>query len=249
MRSCKAGHRPHFSSPELTISFKHEADCAGNKSVTEIYTLTAEDLAVMVETDRRERAALSGKPIDTVQPRHPQVILNDLWRGEEANAHETHRGDRGKGKSRCTCGAGCGPRRGCRLPSTHPWSLDQMLEIDRDPTASERTPEDAVIADEEAQTHASDLAVMREAVARLSDRHQMIVDLMIDQEMSQAEIARHLGVSRARVSQLFREVKTAVIDAVRQSRLNSGGSVGSGVKGVANRATPTTTERQGKSND
>lgn len=249
MRNHKTETRSQGSQPLLTIRFKHEADCAGNKSVTEIYTLKGEDLAVMIETDRCERAVRSGRSIAEVEPRHPQAILDDLWRAEEANAHETHRGDRGKAKKKCTCGAGCGERRGCRLPKTHPWSLDQMLEIDRDPTASDRTPEDAVIANEEAQERASDLAAMRSAVAQLSDKHQLIVNLMIDQEMSQAEIARHLGVTRARVSQLFREVKTAVIDAVRQAGLNSGGSVGSGVKGVASRATSTTTERQGKSND
>ena len=233
----------------MKVTVKYEALNAHNQSITKTFDIDAGELALMIETDRLERATQAGKPIDKVKPRCPQDILDDLWRAEEANAHETHRGDRGKAKKKCTCGAGCGERRGCRLPSTYPWSLDQMLEIDRDPTTSERTPEDAVIAAEEAQTHASDLAVMREAVAQLGDRHQLIADLMIDQEMSQAEIARHLGVSRARVSQLFREVKTAVIDAVRQARLNSWGSVGSVVMGVANRETPTTTERQGKSND
>ena len=249
MRNRKAGQRPHSQRPSLTIHFKHEANCGGNKAETETYFLNPEDVAVMVETDRRERARQAQKPVEDIEPRDAQQILDELWRAEEAVNHRFHRGDRGKGRKECTCGAGCGERRGCRLPSTHPWSLDQMLEIDRDPATSELTPEDVVIAAEEAQTHASDLAVMREAVAQLGDRHQLIVDLMIDQEMSQADIARHLGVSRARVSQLFREVKTAVIDAVRQARLNSCGSVGSGVKGVANRATSTTTERQGKSND
>ena len=233
----------------MKVTLKYEAPNNRNEHLPEVFEVDSGEFAVMVKTDRRQRAEQAGKPIDAIKPRHPQKILDELWQVEEANAHAAHRGDRGQGKKKCTCGAGCGARRGCRLPSTHPWSLDQMLEIDRDPTASERTPEDAVIAAEEAQTHASDLAVMREAVAQLGDRHQLIADLMIDQEMSQAEIARHLGVSRARVSQLFREVKTAVIDAVRQARLNSCGSVGSGVKGVANRATSTTTERQGKSND
>lgn len=249
MRNHKTETRSQGSQPLLTIRFKHEADCAGNKSVTEIYTLKAENLAVMIETDRCERAARSGRSIEEVEPRHPQAILDDLWRAEEANAHETHRGDRGKGKKKCTCGAGCGERRGCRLPESFPWTLDQMIEEDREPADFEATPENTVIAAEETRSRAADLAAMWSAIAALSDRHQMVVDLKINQEMSQAEIARHLGVTRARVSQLFREVKTAVIDAVRQARLNSSGSVGSGVKGVASRATSTTTERQGESND
>src|SRR5699024_9979057 len=108
-----------------------------------------DDVAVMVETDRRERALQAGMPVEDIKPRHPQDIFDELWNAEEKVNHEFHRGDRGPGANKCTCGAGCGPRRGCRLPSTHPWSLDQLVEIDRDPTASGVTPEDALIAAEE----------------------------------------------------------------------------------------------------
>ena len=85
-----------------------------------------------------------------------------------------------------------------------------MLEIDRDPVTSEVTPEDALIASEEARSHAADLLAMHAAIAQLSDRHRLVTDLRIQQGMSQADVARHLGVTRARVSQLFREVKTAL---------------------------------------
>ena len=100
------------------------------------------------------------------------------------------------------------------------------------------TPEDALIAAEEARSHAADLVAMRSAIAQLSDRHRLVADLMIQQGMSQADVARHLGVTRARVSQLFREVKAAVIDAVEESRLNSRAWLGSGVKGPAECAGP-----------
>lgn len=238
MRNRTAGQSPRNSHPTLTIRFKHEADRAGNNSETETYILTPDDFAVMIETDRRERAQQAGKPVEDIKPRHPQDILDQLWRDEESNAHAVHRGDRGKGKPACTCGAGCGPRRGCRLPSTHPWSLDQMLEIDRDPAALGDSPEDALIAAEEARSHAADLAAMWAAIATLSDRHQMLVELMTEQGMSQADVARRLGVSRARVSQLFGEVKTAVVEAVQLSRLNTSAGVGSGVRGPADGVGP-----------
>ena len=60
---------------------------------------------------------------------------------------------------------------------------------------------------------------MRAAIAQLSERHRLVTDLMIQQGLSQADVARHLGVTRARGSQLFREVKTVVIDAVEESGL------------------------------
>nr|WP_275432832.1 sigma factor-like helix-turn-helix DNA-binding protein [Corynebacterium hadale] len=113
-----------------------------------------------------------------------------------------------------------------------------MLEIDRDPATTELTPEDALIAAEEARSHAADLLTVRDAIAQLSGRHRLVTDLMIQQGMSQADVARHLGVTRARVSQLFREVKTAVIEAIAESRLNSRTRLGSGVKGPAEGAGP-----------
>ena len=242
MRNRKSEHDTKSSRPSLTIRFKHEADRAGNNSETEIFVLTPDDVAVMVETDRRERAQQAGIPVEDIKPRHPQTIFDELWRAEEKVNHEFHRGDRGPSANKCTCGAGCRQRRGCRLPSTHPWSLDQMLEIGHEPSASESTPEDALIAAEQARSHAADLAAMWEAIATLSDHHKMVVGLMVDQGMSQADVARHLGVSRARVSQLFGEVKTAVVEAVELSRLNTSADVGSGVKEEASRACSTTQE-------
>ncbi|PKY70136.1 RNA polymerase subunit sigma-70 [Brevibacterium ravenspurgense] len=222
----------------MKVTVRYEALNARNESTSKTFDIDSGKLALMIETDRHERARQAHKPVEDIEPRHPQQILDELWRAEEAVNHRFHRGDRGKGRKECTCGAGCEKRRGCRLPSTHPWSLDQMLEIDRDPATSELTPEDALIAAEEARSHATDLLAMRAAIAQLSDRQRLVTDLMIQQGMSQADVARHLGVTRARVSQLFREVKTAVIEAVEESRLNSRTRLGSGVKGPAEGAGP-----------
>lgn len=113
-----------------------------------------------------------------------------------------------------------------------------MIEEDREPAYFEATPESIVIASEEAHSRAADLAAMWAVIAALNDRDQTLVELMTEQEMSQADMARHLGVSRARVSHLFREVKVAVIEAVELSRLNTSGVVGSGVRGPADGAGP-----------
>lgn len=220
----------------MKVTVRYEALNARNESTSKTFDIDSGELALMIETDRRERAQQVGKPIEDIEPRHPQQILDELWNAEELVAHEAHRGDRGKGLKKCICGADCGKRRGCRLPSTHPWSLDQMLEIDRDPTTSGLTPEEAVVSAEEGRSRAADLASMWAAIATLSDRHQILVGLMTEQGMGQADVARHLGVSRARVSQLFREVKTAVIEEVELSRLNTSAGLGSGVRGPADGA-------------
>lgn len=115
--------------------------------------------------------------------------------------------------------------------------MDQKLESDRDRTSSGFTPEDVLIAAEDARSRAADFAAMRAAIATLSDRHQMLVELITVQGMSQADVARHLDLSRARVSQLFREVKAAVIE-VGASWLNTSVGLGSGVKKPADEAGP-----------
>ena len=222
----------------MKVTVRYEALNARNESTSKTFDIDSGKLALMVETHRHERARQAQKPVEDIEPRDAQQILDELWRAEEAVNHRFHRGDHGKGRKECTCGAGLGERRGCRLPSTHPWLLDQMLEIDRDPATSKLTPEDALIAAEEARSHAADLLAMRAAIAPLSDRHRLVTDPMIQQGMSRADVARHLGVTRARASQLFREVKTAAIEAVEESRLNSRTRLGSGVKGPAEGAGP-----------
>lgn len=241
----------------LTIRFRHEADNNKHESVTDVYEIDSGEFAVMVETDRRERAEQAGRPVDEIKPRYPQQILDELARQEEAVFHEAYRGDRGPGARKCSCGAGCGPRRGCRVPKNAPWSLDWFMEIDREPefvvdksddpsavvediTAS---PEDQLIAAEDTARKAREFQALREAIAGLEGKHKQVMELMLaDADMKQSDVARALGLSRARVSQLFKEAAAVLRAAVEATRFNTSDGVGSGVKGAATRATPTNKE-------
>lgn len=51
------------------------------------------------------------------------------------------------------------------------------------------------------------LAVVREAIAHLSEREQRVLSLVHGQEMQGAEVGRLLGVSESRVSQILAEVR------------------------------------------
>lgn len=119
----------------MKVTFKHEAENNKNESITDTFDIGPGEFALMIATDRQQRAAATGVPLDQVKPRTAQKILDELWNAEEAATHQAVRGDRSKGKKKCTCGAGCGPRRGCRLPNNAPFSYEQMLEIDLDPAS------------------------------------------------------------------------------------------------------------------
>lgn len=244
MRIRKAEQHPTGKNSTVILRFKHEANRAENESDTDTYVLDLNDCALMVKTDRRERTDQKGKPLEEVKARHPQRILDDLWNAEEAVAHDAKRGDRGPGAKRCVCGQGCTPRRGCRLPSNHPWSFDQMVEIDCAPGSPSPSPEQELIAAEADRLHDNDLVAMLAAIKTLEGKHRQVIDLMIAQELTQAEIARQLGLTRARVSQLFSEAKAVLRVTVEQSRFNTSPMVGSDVKGMADGANPT--EKEGR---
>lgn len=227
----------------LTIHFRHEADNNKHESITDVYEIDPGEFAVMVETDRRERAAQAGHPVHEIKPRHPQQILDDMARQEEAVFHEAYRGDRGPGARKCSCGAGCAPRRGCRVPKNSPWSLDWFLEIERDPQDPAALPEDRLIAAEDAARKAREVHALREAITGLEGKARQVMELMLaDADMKQSDVARALGLSRARVSQLFKEAAAVLRAAVEATRFNTSDGVGSGVKGAATRATPTNLE-------
>ncbi|MDK8243468.1 sigma factor-like helix-turn-helix DNA-binding protein [Corynebacterium sp. UMB10321] len=227
----------------MKVTFRHEADNNKHESVIDVYDIASGEFAVMVEADQRERAAQLGRPVDEVEPRHPQQILDDLARKEEAVFHEAYRGDRGPGSRTCTCGAGCGPRRGCRVPRNAPWSLDWFLEIDRDPADPTASPEDRLIATENTAQKARESQALREAIAGLEGKARQVMEMMLaDTDMKQSDVARALGLSRARVSQLFKEAAAVIRQAVEATRFNTSDGVGSGVKGAATRATPTNME-------
>lgn len=68
--------------------------------------------------------------------------------------------------------------------------------------------------------------------------------LLATKKVNQAQVARDMGLTRARVSQLVAEVKPMIRQAVEEARFNTSGGVGNGVKGEANRATPTSEEER-----
>lgn len=229
----------------MKVTFKHEAENNKNESITDTFDIGPGEFALMIATDRQQRAAATGVPLDQVKPRTAQKILGELWNAEEAATHQAVRGDRGKGKKKCRCGAGCGPRRGCRLPNNAPFSYEQMLEIDLDPASPGMSAEDQVIEREDTVQRARDLEAMRDVIAGLDPQHREVMTrLLATDKLNQAEVARDMGLSRARVSQLVAEVKPLIRQAVEEARFNTFSGVGSGVKGEANRATPTSEEER-----
>lgn len=119
-----------------------------------------------------------------------------------------------------------------------------MVEIDCAPGSPSPSPEQELIAAEADRLHDNDLVAMLAAIKTLEGKHRQVIDLMIAQELTQAEIARQLGLTRARVSQLFSEAKAVLRVTVEQSRFNTSPMVGSDVKGMADGANPT--EKEGR---
>lgn len=226
----------------MKVTVRYEAPNARNESTSTTFNIDSGELALMVDTDRHQRAAQTGMLVDEVEPRHPQEIIDGLWNAEEAVNHEFHRGDRGPGGKTCTCGAGCEERRGCRLPSNEPWSFDHLVDEDREPTMFGQSPEDLLIAAEDARRHEADLAAQRAAISTLEGTRRQVAELLAYEGRKQAEIARRLGLTPGRVSQVASEVKSFLREAVEQSRLNISGELGSGVRGLANRVGPTDKE-------
>ena len=216
----------------MKVTFRHEADNNKNESITDTFDIDPGEFALMIATDRQQRAATTGVPLNQVKPRTPQKILDELWNAEEAATHKAVRADRGKGKKTCTCGAGCGPRRGCRVPNNKPFSYEQMLDIDLDPASPGISAEDQVIEREDSVEHTRELEAMRGVIAGLDPQHhEVMTRLLATDKLNQAQVARDMGLTRARVSQLVAEVKPLIRQAVEDARFNTFGGVGSGVKG------------------
>ncbi|MDR6939421.1 sigma factor-like helix-turn-helix DNA-binding protein [Arcanobacterium hippocoleae] len=229
----------------MKVTFKHEADNNKNESITDTFDIDPGEFALMIATDRQQRAAATGVPLDQVKPCTPQKILDELWNAEEAATHKAVRGDRGKGKKKCMCGAGCGPRRGCRVPNNAPFSYEQMLEIDLDPASPGISAEDQVIERENSVQRAREIAALWNVIDGLDPQHrEVMVRLLATDKLNQAAVARDMGLTRARVSQLVAEVKPLIRQAVEAARFNTFAGVGSGVKGEANRATPINEEER-----
>ncbi|WP_461175869.1 sigma factor-like helix-turn-helix DNA-binding protein [Trueperella pyogenes] len=229
----------------MKVTLKHEADNNKNEAITDTFDIDPGEFALMIATDRQQRAAATGVPLDQIKPHTAQKILDELWSAEEAATHKAVRGDRGEGKKKCACGAGCAPRRGCRLPNNKPFSYEQMLEIDLDPASPGISAEDQVIEREDSLQRVREIAALRNVIDGLGpQRREVMTRLLATDKLNQAQVARDMGLSRARVSQLVAEVKPLIRQAVEEARFNTSGGVGSGVKGEANRATPTNMEER-----
>ncbi|MEW6869337.1 hypothetical protein [Trueperella pyogenes] len=88
----------------MKVTLKHEADNNKNESITDTFDIDPGEFALMIATDRQQRAAATGVPLDQIKPHTAQKILDELWSAEEAATHKAVRGDRGEGKKKCACG-------------------------------------------------------------------------------------------------------------------------------------------------
>ena len=71
----------------MKVTFKHEADNNKNESTTDTFDIDPGEFALMIATDRQQRAAATGVPLDQVKLRTAQKILVELWNAEEAASH------------------------------------------------------------------------------------------------------------------------------------------------------------------
>ncbi|NMX03592.1 sigma factor-like helix-turn-helix DNA-binding protein [Mobiluncus mulieris] len=246
----------------MKVVVKYETETFDNDYRFKELEVNADECAVMIDTDRRERAKEKNLPLDQVAPRSPQAICDALWRGEEAVAHHAKRGDRGIGRKKCICGHGCKKRQGCRAPESFPESFEVVVEENRDGKAASCSAENQMFIDH-ATIYSKDLlGVMREAREQLTGKHRQVIDLMhpddyvqkpgtensgtfIRKPVSQADVARELGFTRARVCQLYKEALGMLREALVEAGFNTLYSVGSELEGETSQVAPIT-ERQGE---
>lgn len=200
----------------MKITLASETEKTGNKSAIQTFDIDPGDAAVMVDTDRCERAAKAGMPVDEVVSRTPQQIADELSRMDENNAHQYYRDDYKFFKGIVS------------------WEARAARENEEpDPAGS---PEDELIAREEAVAHQTKLEALREAREEvLTERQRLMIHLMFDEKLSAAAIARELGISRTGVKSQIE----ASIEKLQAAVVNKCGISGSGVSGVASGATST----------
>ena len=56
----------------MKVTFKHEAENNKNESITDSFDIDPGEFALMIATDRQQRAAATGVPLDQVKPRTAQ---------------------------------------------------------------------------------------------------------------------------------------------------------------------------------
>lgn len=140
----------------------------------------------MIQRDRVLRSTTENAPAPA---RKAQDILNDLWRAEEANAHKFHRTDRKWGSNT---------------------SYEQLAESGAQ-FASPTEPLEAIISHRiEAKAMAALLHLLTAARQRLTPRQQEIICLIYEHDLSQADVARRLKISRAAVSKNHQKALSAL---------------------------------------
>lgn len=245
----------------MKVVLKFEGNTFRSEYQVANFDIDADDFAVMIDTDRRRRAQEKGLPLDDVAPRSAQEIFDELWRGEEAIASSAKRGDRGRGRKWCICGHDRKKRQGCRAPESFPESFDTAMEENRDGKAASCSAENQMFL-EHADAYSQDLLdALRVAREHLTGKHRQVIDLMhpddygqkpgtensdtyVRKPVSQADAARALSLTRARVSQLYKEALAMLRGALTESGFNTLHPVGSELEGDTNQAAPIT-ERQG----
>lgn len=246
----------------MKVVVKYETETFDNGYRFKELEVNADECAVMIDADRRERAKEKNLPPDQVAPRSPQAICDALWRVEEAAAHHAKRGDRGVGRKKCICGHGCKKRQGCRAPESFPESFEVAVEEKRDGKAASCSAENQMFIDAATNYSKDLLSVMREAREQLTGKHRQVIDLMypddyvqkpgtensesyVRKPVSQADVARELGFTRARVSQLYKEALGMLRETLAEAGFNTLYSVGSELEGETSQVAPMT-ERQGE---
>ena len=94
------------------------------------------------------------------------------------------------------------------MPSDKPFSYEQMPEIDLDPASPGISAEHQVIEREDSVQRAREIAALRNVIDGLDSQHREVMTrLLATDKLNQAQVARDMGLTRARVSQLVAEVK------------------------------------------
>lgn len=188
------------------IFYTFEDRMTGNKSRTISFEVETSECAVMIEQDRVNRAAELGIPVDQVEPRSVQQIVDDDWKRESNNAHSFYRQD-----GRKTSGGYCS------LDAAIESGVPELLDL------LAMTPEDVVIEAEEVHERSTLYTQLRQALDGLTDRQHKIVTLHFFENHSVTEIAEFLGISKPAVSKQLK----AAISNLRKTMINQPRACGS----------------------
>ena len=140
---------------------------------------TDAELLPMIRRDRALRAAAEHRDEEELEFRAPQCILQELWNAEERVAHSCHRSDRVGGSA---------------------WSYEKIAGINREPQEHSLSPEELLIEYETAQEREQAVRRVLEALRTLPDGQRKAVENVYFRNLSQSDVARSSGISRAAVS-------------------------------------------------